>query len=82
MKDFFPVQRGMLGGQLRKLRHDHKWTLGQVSDLCGIELSTLSNWETDHHAPSTHKLGDLLRLAYDLRLYIGPAQKEEGGGDK
>lgn len=77
MSGYIAVQHGTLGAALRTLRNDRGLTLKQVDDLSGIELSTLSNWETGNHAPNVNKLGVLLRV-YGMQVFIGP---ESGDGD-
>lgn len=67
-----------LGGKLRKLRREKKWTLQEVADRLGLRgLSTYSNWEYDRTKPDPEMLARLAKVFSTDVDYLVGAKKEE-----
>ena len=63
MEDKYPK----IGGLLRERRKHHGWTLGEVSKMTGLSVSTISKIETDQMSPSYDKI---IQIAKGLDVEI------------
>lgn len=68
-----------LGSILRNLRHTNGWTLKQMSEKCGIPLSTLSKIEHDRLTLTYDKL---LQVSQRLGLRMSELFAEDGQEDR
>src|SRR3546814_8140740 len=61
-------QHPTIGSLLRSLRARNGWTLKEMSERCGIPLSTLSKVEHDRLRSEEHtsELQSLMRISYDV----------------
>lgn len=50
-----------LGGRIRRLREERRWSQQQLGDLVGVSTKTVSNWERGRNIPRA-SLGALSRL--------------------
>ena len=50
-----------LGAIVKRIRRDRQWTLAEMSDVCGIPLSTLSKIENDKLTLTYDRLQQLSR---------------------
>jgi transcriptional regulator with XRE-family HTH domain len=60
-----PAANGHAGRVLQRLRHEHNWTLAEVSRRTGVSIATLSKIENGRSAPA---YGVLTRLADGLGI--------------
>jgi len=74
-----PGQPTTLGPLLRRLRHRNKWTLKQMSDKCGIPVSTLSKVEHDR---LTLTYDRLLQLSQRLGIRMSELFADPEDGDE
>lgn len=61
--------------KVRRLRHDAGLTLQQLSDRCGISVSTLSKIEKGQLSPTYEKIA---ALAQGLRIQVGELFNDDG----
>ncbi|QBB70756.1 XRE family transcriptional regulator [Pseudolysobacter antarcticus] len=72
-----PTQHPTIGGLLRSLRARHGWTLKEMSERCGIPLSTLSKVEHDRLTLTYDKL---LQLSQRLNIPMSELFTQQGTG--
>jgi len=72
-----PQQHPTIGSLLRALRNRNNWTLKEMSQRCGIPLSTLSKVEHDRLSLTYDKL---LLISQRLNIRMSELFAEEGSG--
>lgn len=74
-----PIDRTQVGARLRDIRKHQKLTLKQLSERCGVALSTLSKMELAQVSVSYEKLAAAARaLGVDIAQLFSPIQLAPG----
>ncbi len=72
-----------LGPALRNLRHQHGWTLAEVSEKTGLSISTLSKTERNQLSLTYDKLVQLSQgLNVDITTFFEASSQPDGGPAK